>query len=275
MAAHYLPNLRKIITKKKKKVKPGRTKLSEPLDFHTERNRVPTITSGVAHATEPPNPPVPIGNPLRPQLISHRVAAAVPVPKELQHWVDTVSWRRVIYVAVAVAVVASICGAALIVASKTGRQKPVCDEACMQYTTLLGERMDWSVAPCEDFHSFVCGKMKSNETSVRHLLNRRFLSAVLEAARHEDIPAEGQTAAQRAARLFKTCDDVVTQDTDYVPRLRGYMRDANLHWPQHPETRDTATVDVLTSMLEISDKWGWPCLFEFYTEGVRSDNTFE
>ncbi|KAL1473790.1 hypothetical protein MTO96_038465 [Rhipicephalus appendiculatus] len=73
MAAHYLPNLRKIITKKKKKVKPV------PLDFHTERNRVPTITSGVAHATEPPNPPVPIGNPLRPQLISQCVAAAVPV----------------------------------------------------------------------------------------------------------------------------------------------------------------------------------------------------
>ncbi|KAL1473791.1 hypothetical protein MTO96_038466 [Rhipicephalus appendiculatus] len=34
-------------------------------------------------------------------------------------------------------------------------------------------------------------------------------------------------------------------------------------------------MDVLTSMLEISDKWGWPCLFEFYTEGVRSDYTFE
>ncbi|KAL1445658.1 hypothetical protein MTO96_029109 [Rhipicephalus appendiculatus] len=135
MAAHYLPNLRKIITKKKKKVKPVRTKLSEPLDFHTERNRVPTITSGVAHATEPPNPPVPVGNPLRPQLFRQRVAAAVPVPKELQHWVHTVSWRRVIYVAVAVAVVAIICGAALIVASNTGRQKPVCDEACMQYTT--------------------------------------------------------------------------------------------------------------------------------------------
>ncbi|KAL1486993.1 hypothetical protein MTO96_046718 [Rhipicephalus appendiculatus] len=179
MAAHYLPNLRKIITKKKKKVKPV------PLDFHTERNRVPTITSGVAHATEPPNPPVPIGNPLRPQLISQCVAAAVPVSKELQHWIHTVSWCRVIYVAVAV--VAIICGAALIVASNTGRQKPVCDEACMQYTTLLGERMDWFVAPCEDFHSFVCGKMKSNETSVRHLLNRHFLSAVLEAARVVEV----------------------------------------------------------------------------------------
>ncbi|KAH7946673.1 hypothetical protein HPB52_003197 [Rhipicephalus sanguineus] len=274
MAAHYLPNLRKIITKKKKKAKPARTWLSEPLDFHTERSRASTVSAGAAHASEPPNPLVPFGNPLRPQLIRQRVAAAVPVPEELQHWAHAIPWRGVIYVAVAVALVVGVCGGALIVASNTGARKPVCDKACMEYTTLLGKTMNWSVAPCQDFHGFVCGKMKDNETSVRHLMNRRFLTAVLEAARREDIPAEGQTAAQRAARLFKTCDDVVTQDTDYVPRLRGYMRDANLHWPQHPLKRGTDSVDVLTSMLEISDKWGWPCLFEFYTEGVRG-YTFE
>ncbi|KAL3260369.1 hypothetical protein MRX96_046303 [Rhipicephalus microplus] len=275
MAAHYLPNLRKIITKKTKKAKPARTKLSEPLDFHAERSRVTTVSSGVVHASEPPNPLVPIGNPLRPTLIRQRVAAAVPVPKNLQHWVYTVPWRRVIYVAVAVFVVVSICVAGMFVALNTGSKKPVCDEACMQYTTqLLGESMDWSVAPCEDFHGFVCGKTKDNETSVRHLTNRHFVFAVLDIARHEEIPAEGQTAAQRAARLFKTCDDVVTQDTDYVPRLRGYMRDANLHWPQHPAERDANTVDVLSSMLELSEKWGWPCFLEFATEGVR-DHLFE
>ncbi|KAL3226204.1 hypothetical protein MRX96_049005, partial [Rhipicephalus microplus] len=89
----------------------------------------------------------------------------------------------------------------------------------------------------------------------------------------EDVPAEGQTASQRAARLFKTCDDVVAQETDYVPRIRGYMHDANLHWPQHPATRDHSAVDVLSSMLQISDKWGWPCFFEFYTRG--SSDSFE
>ncbi|XP_075752076.1 uncharacterized protein LOC142817944 isoform X2 [Rhipicephalus microplus] len=251
-----------------------RTKLSEPLDFHTERSRVTTVSSGVVHASEPPNPLVPIGNPLRPTLIRKRVAAAVPVPKNLQHWVYTVPWRRVIYVAVAVFVVVSIGVTGMFVAMNTGSKKPVCDEACMQYTTLLGESMDWSVAPCEDFHGFVCGKTKDNETSVRHLTNRHFVFAVLDIARHEEIPAEGQTAAQRAARLFKTCDDVVTQDTDYVPRLRGYMRDANLHWPQHPAERDANTVDVLSSMLELSEKWGWPCFLEFATEGVR-DHLFE
>ncbi|KAL3209100.1 hypothetical protein MRX96_052409, partial [Rhipicephalus microplus] len=89
----------------------------------------------------------------------------------------------------------------------------------------------------------------------------------------EDVPAEGQTPLQRAARLFKTCDDVVAQETDYVPRIRGYMHDANLHWPQHPAIRDHSAVDVLSSMLQISDKWGWPCFFEFYTRG--SSDSFE
>lgn len=88
--------------------------------------------------------------------------------------------------------------------------------------------------------------------------------------RQEDVPAEGQTVSQRAARLFKTCDDVVTQDTDYVPRLRGYMRDANLHWPEHPETRDPASVDVVSTMLHLNDKWNWPGLLRFTTERLTN-----
>ncbi|KAL1486180.1 hypothetical protein MTO96_047066, partial [Rhipicephalus appendiculatus] len=91
---------------------------------------------------------------------------------------------------------------------------------------------------------------------------------------HVDVPAEGQTVPQRAARLFKTCEDVVTQDTDYVPRLRGYMRDANLHWPEHPATRDPALVDVVSTMLHLSDKWNWPSLLTFTTERL-SGSRFE
>ncbi|KAH6942860.1 hypothetical protein HPB50_011347 [Hyalomma asiaticum] len=273
MAAHYLPNLRKIITKKKKE-KPARIKLSEPLDFHTERSRVSTTSSGFAHGSEQSHPIVPLGNRLRPQLLGQRVAAAVPVPEELRHWAQDFPWQRVVYAAVALALIVGICAAALFVAQHWEVEQPICDEACMEYTKFLGQTMDWSAAPCQDFHRFVCGNMAKNATPVRHRINRRFISAVITDARQEDVPAEGQTASQKAARLFKTCDDVVTQDTDYVPRIRGYMRDANLHWPQHPATRDTAAVDVLETMLELSDKWGWPCFFEFSTEGVR-DARFE
>ncbi|KAL1445470.1 hypothetical protein MTO96_045012, partial [Rhipicephalus appendiculatus] len=59
-----------------------------------------------------------------------------PCPKSYNTGSTPFLGGHVIYVAVAVAVVVSICGAALIVASNTGRQKPVCDEACMQYTTI-------------------------------------------------------------------------------------------------------------------------------------------
>ncbi|XP_075559840.1 neprilysin-1-like [Dermacentor variabilis] len=197
---HYLPNLRKIITKRPKQ-KPVRVKLPQPLDFHSERSKASIITGA-----------------------------------EPTHLVDTVR----------------------------GTLRP---------HLLLNETMDWSVGPCQDFYRFVCGRFK-NKSSVRHDITSRFVDTVVEFARHEDVPAQGQTVAQKAARFFKTCYDIVTQETDYVPRIRGYMRDANLHWPTHPFSRDSESVDVFRSMLELTNKWGWSSLLEFYPEYL-SQSSFE
>ncbi|XP_070381691.1 membrane metallo-endopeptidase-like 1 [Dermacentor albipictus] len=133
--------------------------------------------------------------------------------------------------------------------------------------------MDWLVDPCQDFYRFVCGRLK-NKSSVRRYTSQRFIQAVADIVRQDDVPAEGQTAAQKAAWLFKSCEDIVTQDTDYVPLIRGYLRDAKLHWPQHPETRDIESVDVFRSIIELNDKWGWPCLLELSPNYV-SETMFE
>ncbi|XP_070381193.1 neprilysin-1-like isoform X1 [Dermacentor albipictus] len=143
----------------------------------------------------------------------------------------------------------------------------------MLYTKLLNETMDWSVDPCQDFYHFVCGRLK-NKSSVRRYISHQFIQAVADIARQGNVPAEGQTAAQKAAWLFKSCEDIVTQDRDYVPLIRGYLRDANLHWPQHPETRDIESVDVFRSIIELNDKWGWPCLLELSPNYV-SETMFE
>ncbi|XP_075725150.1 uncharacterized protein LOC142767417 [Rhipicephalus microplus] len=129
---HYLPNLRKIITRKKKE-KPSRVKLHQPLDFHAHASKA-SSTSTATSAAPQPNQQTPLGNRLRPQLIRQRMVAAVPVPEELRHWAQDFPWRRTMYTLVALALVASICGAVLLVAWNTGAEKPICDEACSEYT---------------------------------------------------------------------------------------------------------------------------------------------
>ncbi|XP_037572049.2 neprilysin-1 [Dermacentor silvarum] len=260
---HYLPNLRKIITKRKKQ-KPGRVKLHEPLDFQVESSKAST-TSSVAPAAELPRQVDTVSGRLRPRLT--RAAAAAVVPEELRNFAEGFPWRRAMYGGVALLVIVGVCGVALFVAWNFPVEQPTCGEDCMQYAKLLNESMDWSVGPCQDFHRFVCGRWK-NTTSVRRSITDRFIDAVVDISRRADVQAVGQTVAQKAARLFKSCYDIVTQDTDYVPRIRGYMRDAKLHWPKHPLSRESDSVDVLRSMLELSDKWGWPCLLEFQPELV-------
>ncbi|KAH7970779.1 hypothetical protein HPB49_015515 [Dermacentor silvarum] len=267
-AMHYLPRLRKFVTKKKKP-KPQRVRPTQPLDFYTER----TKTSSSSGAGPKETSSQPIGQRLRPQLIRKRVAATALVPQGLRHWAEEFPWRGTMHAAIAVAIIVGVCVAALIMAQRPEVTQPICDEDCMLYTKLFKETMDWSVDPCQDFYRFVCGRLK-NKSSVRRHINNHFVETVAHIARRQDVPAEGQTAAQRAARLFKTCNDIVTQDTDYVPRIRGYLRDANLHWPQHPDTRDIESVDVFRSILEINEKWGWPCLLDFRTDYI-SETRFE
>ncbi|XP_077490891.1 uncharacterized protein LOC144101624 [Amblyomma americanum] len=89
------------------------------------------------------------------------------------------------------------------------------------------------------------------------------------ADRHENFPAEGQTASQKAARLFRTCEEILLQDTDYTPRIRGYMRDANLNWPL-----PSASIDVFYSMVYVNQIFNWPSLLDFRVGFVRN-NVFQ
>ncbi|XP_075559842.1 neprilysin-1-like [Dermacentor variabilis] len=268
---HYLPNLRKIITKRQKQ-KPGRVKLHQPLDFQAERSKASSTTPAVPEA-EPPHLVDTVRGKLKRRLVRERVAAAVPVPEKLRHFAAGLPWRRAMCCGVAVLVIVGVCVVALFVARNFEVQQPTCDEDCMRYAKLLNETMDWSVGPCQDFYRFVCGRFK-NKSSVRQHITRHFIDTVAQSARQEDVPAEGQTVAQKAARFFKTCYDIVTQDTDYVPRIRGYMREANLHWPTHPLSRDSESVDVFRSMLELSNNWGWSSLLEFHPDYI-SQSSFE
>ncbi|KAK8782752.1 hypothetical protein V5799_015907 [Amblyomma americanum] len=110
---------------------------------------------------------------------------------------------------------------------------------------------------------------KTNVVVERHRFGQRTQLPGETATAHENFPAEGQTASQKAARLFRTCEEILLQDTDYTPRIRGYMRDANLNWPL-----PSASIDVFYSMVYVNQIFNWPSLLDFRVGFVRN-NVFQ
>ncbi|KAH9374587.1 hypothetical protein HPB48_000805 [Haemaphysalis longicornis] len=77
------------------------------------------------------------------------------------------------------------------------------------------------------------------------------------ASRTNIISAERQTAARKAARLYKSCEGIVSQDTDYTPHIRGYMRDMELPWPHRSNRNEQIAVEL---MVKAKLYWSWPFL---------------
>ncbi|KAK8788988.1 hypothetical protein V5799_021235 [Amblyomma americanum] len=124
---------------------------------------------------------------------------------------------------------------------------------CREYGRRLASSLNASVNPCHSFTHFVCdGWQRDNVLSVQHDLIWQTLDRVGRLVRHIDIPRTEQNDVQRAAAVYKSCDDVLHGRRDELPAVKGALAEAGVTWPHRP-----VNIDVLHVLLYSSLRLGW------------------
>ncbi|KAK8756626.1 hypothetical protein V5799_000674 [Amblyomma americanum] len=132
-------------------------------------------------------------------------------------------------------------------------------DACHAYSKNLLESINKSVDPCQSFTQFVCGGWEQKHlSSVRETHIFDILDNLRRTARAMEIPVRGQSEAQRAAKLFLSCDDVLNGRSDQLRAVKRALESAGIVWPEQP-----SKADALHTLLHSSLVLGWGTLLDF------------
>ncbi|XP_054930159.1 neprilysin-like [Dermacentor andersoni] len=143
--------------------------------------------------------------------------------------------------------------------------------ACDAYSHRLLQSINTSVDPCRDFTRFVCGGWKrSQNLDVREDQFIVFLDRLDATLNDADIPLTGQNDEQRAAALYRSCDDVLQGKKDEMAAVKAALRDAGIVWPQHAHGGDAVHALVYSSI-----KLGWDALLSFDVTTHRGETVDE
>lgn len=124
---------------------------------------------------------------------------------------------------------------------------------CLEYGKLLRSSIDDSVAPCHNFTRFVCGGWRrEHRLSVREELYERAMERMTRLVRTIEVPAKDQNSVQRAAAVYRSCDDVLQGERDELEAVKNYLLEAGITWPIRSRNRD-----VVHTLLFSSLRLGW------------------
>ncbi|XP_072143738.1 uncharacterized protein [Dermacentor andersoni] len=131
--------------------------------------------------------------------------------------------------------------------------------ACRAYSRQIISSINRSVDPCVHFTRFVCDGWQGHhnldvwERRFLHFINR--LDARLKSI---DVPAARQNEEQRAAAVYRSCDNVYSGKSDELPALKAALALAGIVWPQ-----PYRGADALFALLYSSLKLGWDAVASF------------
>ncbi|KAH6930521.1 hypothetical protein HPB50_014648 [Hyalomma asiaticum] len=124
---------------------------------------------------------------------------------------------------------------------------------CLVYGEQLTSSIDSSAPPCHNFTRFVCGGWRrEHQLSVREELYERVMERMTRLVRAIPVPETEQNSVQRAAAVYRSCDNVLKGERDELAAVKRALLEAGITWPIHNTNRD-----VVHTLLYSSLRLGW------------------
>ncbi|XP_064469235.1 neprilysin-1-like [Ornithodoros turicata] len=144
----------------------------------------------------------------------------------------------------------------------------VCNSlACRRYSGMIITRLDKGADPCRNFYEFVCGRNvmeKRRGVYSDHIY--AFIKRSAQLLSMTLVPSRQQTAAQKAAGFYQTCEDITLGNMNEIIHFKNILKSAGLEWPHISQQHD-----VFNSLIAIHRALGITTLLVIQTEPTEND----
>ncbi|KAK8770377.1 hypothetical protein V5799_013159 [Amblyomma americanum] len=138
-----------------------------------------------------------------------------------------------------------------------------CDSLqCRYYAQILDDVANASIDPCHDFHAHVCSRWLSrSDLPVKETMLDSFLQKVATRAFKTTVPRKRQSAEQKAAQFFQSCNAVATGKVSELNALKSVLLKCGVHWPEL-----TNTSRLLHTLFCLTALWNWSPIIKFIVD---------
>ncbi|KAH9379879.1 hypothetical protein HPB48_013783 [Haemaphysalis longicornis] len=147
------------------------------------------------------------------------------------------------------------------------RAKICAHDECFLESSLMGSAVDRTKDPCRDFYGYACGTWKPTTPGARSTLDDVRLRTMARAALLLDEQI-GNDFVGHAATLYRSCLESVRTDKDQTAKLRRFLWERGLFWPQPAPTN--VPTDPLAVLVDLSLNWRLDLWFHVAPEMVRT-----